>query len=187
MAEEIRSDRKISPVGRIFLVLGVLLLMAVAYVAAVLLQSPDEQANRLAFPSEREDVPRMQPAAMSSPQALSELFGAPLLSLPGYAMTGEGTNADYEGTNARIATLRYSGVTISAVRPAAAAPLLLRGELSVNLRGDLSVLNLPAMLAEKGNARCVYFSSTDAAYSVYAPQAGEEDFFAMLEKLQWTE
>ena len=186
MAEEIRSDRKISPVGRVFLVLGVLLLMAVAYVAAVLLQSPDEQANRLAFPSEREDVPRMQPAAMSSPQALSELFGEPLPSLPGYAKPGEGTNADYEGTNARIATLRYSGVTISAVRPAA-APLLLRGELSVTLRGDLSVLSLPAMLAEKGNARCVYFSSTDAAYSVYAPQAGEEDFFAMLEKLQWTE
>ena len=43
MAEEIRSDRKISPVGRIFLVLGVVLLMAVAYVAAVMLQMPDEQ------------------------------------------------------------------------------------------------------------------------------------------------
>ena len=187
MAEEIRNDRKIRPVGSFFLVAGVVLLMAVAYVAAVMLQMPDEQPKLSGVSAERESIPRMQPAAMNSAEALAGLFGAPLPYLPGYAMTGQGDNVDYEGINARIVTLQYSGVTVSAVRPASAAPLLLRGELSVSLRGDLSYLHLPAVLAEKGNARCVYFSSTDAAYSVYAPQATEEDFFAMLEKLQWTE
>ena len=187
MAEEVRSDKKTGFIGRVFLTLGAVLLMAIVYVSAVLLQIPDADSGLDTAAAEPETIPRMQPAAMNSAQALSELFGAPLPYLPGYAMAGQGDNVDYEGANTRLVTLQYPGVTITALRPAAAAPLLLHGELSVNLRGDLSVFNLPAMLAEKGNARCVYFSSTDAAYSVYAPQAGEEDFFSMLEKLQWTD
>ena len=185
MAEEIRNDRKKSFVGRIFLFLGTVLLMAIVYVAAILLQMPEDQNSGL-MSAEQEPLTRMQPAAMNDAQALSELFGAPLLHLPGYVMRGEGTNANFEGTVARVVTLQYSGVTITAVRPAAAAPLLLHGELSVSLRGDLSILHLPALLAEKGDARCVYLTDAEAAYAIYAPQATEEDFFSVLEKLTWT-
>ena len=187
MAEEVRNGKCASAVGRIFLVLGVLLLMAVVYVSAILLQIPEDETTQFTASAEPETVARMQPAAMNNAQALSELFGAPLPCLPGYVMRGQGDNANYEGSVARIATLQYSGVTIAAVRPSSAAPLLLHGDLAVSLRGDLSVLNLPAMLAETGSARCVYFSSADAAYSVYAPQAQEQDFFNMLSNLQWTE
>ena len=186
MAEEVRSDKKTGIIGRFFLFLGALLLMAVVYVSAILLQMPDAESGIDSAGAEAKISP-MQPAAMNSAQALAELFGAPLPCLPGYAMAGNGMNADYEGAVARVATLQYTGVTISVVRPAAAAPLLLRGDLSVDLRSDLSVLNLPALMATKGNARCVYLSGADAAYSVYASQAGEEDFLAMLEKLEWTE
>ncbi|MBR5109225.1 MAG: hypothetical protein IK099_03435 [Clostridia bacterium] len=182
MAEETRNGKKTGIWGSVFLGLGALLLMGVVYVAAILLQMPDEEANAPSTP-----LTRMQPAAMNDAQALAALFGAPLPCLPGYAMAGSGTNADYEGSVARVATLQYSGVTITAVRPAAAAPLLLRKELSVEMQSGLSVLNLPALSASKGNARCVYLSGADAAYAVYAPQAAQEDFLSMLEKLAWTE
>ena len=187
MTEEIRNGKGFGPVGRIFLVLGTLVLMAVVYVSTILLQIPEEETDNYVVVDEPEPVTRMQPAAMNDASALAELFGAPLPCLPGYAMRGQGDNASYEGSAARIATLQYSGVTISAVRPASAAPLLLHEDLSVQLRNGLSVLNLPAVLAEKGNARCVYFSGANAAYTVYAPQAGEQDFFDMLDNLQWTE
>lgn len=186
MAEEIRNDKKTGFWGRVFLFLGALLLMGVLYVAAILLQLPEDGTANPYLTTERESLPRMQSASMNSADALAQLFGAALPYLPGYAMAGQGTNVDYEGANARLVTLQYSGVTISAVRPAAAAPLLLHGDLSIQLKDDLSVLHLPAVLAEKGNARCVYLSSTEAAYSVYAPQAGEADYFSMLELLEWT-
>ena len=185
MAEKTRNGK--GAVGRIFLVLGVVLLMAIVYVSAILLQIPEDETDSYVGAEEPEPVTRMQPAAMNDAQALAGLFGAPLPYLPGYAMRGQGDNANYEGSVARIATLQYSGVTITAVRPASAAPLLLHEDLSVSMRSDLSILHLPAVLAGKGNARCVYFSGADAAYSVYAPQAGEQDFFNMLSNLQWTE
>lgn len=187
MAEEIRNGKKRGFVFKVLIVLGTLLLMAVVYVSAILLQIPEDETNSHVAAEEPEPVSRMQPAAMNDASALAEMFGAPLPCLPGYAMRGQGDNANYEGSTARVAALQYSGVTVSAVRPASAAPLLLHEELSVQLRTGLSVLNLPAVLAEMGNARCVYFSSTDAAYSIYAPQADAQDFFNMLESLKWTE
>ena len=185
MAEKTRNGK--GAVGRIFLVLGVVLLMAIVDVSVILLQIPEDETDNYVVVEEPEPITRMQPATMNDARALAGLFGATLPYLPGYAMRGQGDNASYEGSVARIATLQYSGVTISAVRPASAAPLLLHEDLSVQLRNGLSVLNLPAVLAEKGSARCVYFSSADAAYTVYAPQAGEQDFFDMLDNLQWTE
>ena len=74
---------------------------------------------------------------------------------------------------------------ITAVRPASAAPLLLRGELSVSMTNELTVLNHPAMLASRGGAHCVYFTNESAAYSVYTPQAEKEDFLAVLKRMTW--
>ena len=187
MAEQVRNGKGSGAIGRIFLVLGVVLLMAVIYISTILLQIPEDETDSYVAAESPAPITRMQPAAMNDAPALAGLFGAPLPCLPGYAMRGQGDNADYEGSTARVAALQYSGVTVSAVRPASAAPLLLHEELSVQLRTGLSVLNLPAVLAEMGNARCVYFSSTDAAYSIYAPQADAQDFFNILESLKWTE
>ena len=165
----------------------VLLLMAVIYVAVVLLQPPGEtDKGSFVVQEEDEKVTRMQAAQMNDAAGLAALFGAPLPFLPGEPAAGQGTNASYDGETARVATLTCGGLTISGVRPAKAAPLLLRGELSVSLRSDLTVLNLPAVLASRGNARCVYVSDETAAYAIYSQALEEDAFFSALKQLSWT-
>ena len=165
--------------------LAALVLMGLVYVAAVLIQSPaDALEGSFVVQEEYEPVTRMQPVSTDDAQALVQLFGAPLPFLPGYTPVCEGTNAVYDGQTVRVATVRYDGLVISAVRPASAAPLLLRPELSVSLRSDLTVLNLPAVLSGKGNTRCVSFSNESAAYTIYAPNAEEEAFLSLLERIQ---
>lgn len=186
MAEEIRNGKKRGFAIRALIVLGTLLLMAVVYVSAILLQIPEDETDSHAAAEKSEPVSRMQPAAMNDASALAQLFGAPLPCLPGYAMNGQGDNVNYEGANARIVTLQYPGFILSAVRPAAAAPLLLREDLSVSLQSGVVCLSLPVVLAAKGDSRCAYFSGADAAYAVYAPQAGEENFLSLLDRLQWS-
>ena len=166
----------------------VLVLMAVIYIAAVLLQTAEDGGEgSWVVVEDQAPLSRMQSASMSDLTTLAQLFGAPLPTIPGYFAQGEGANALYDGQNARVATLRYEGVTVTAVRPASAAPLLLRQELSVSLRNDLTVLNLPAVLAEKGGAYCLYFSSEDAAYAIYAPRAQEQDLLSLADRLAWAQ
>ena len=159
---------------------------AAVYLAAVLLQSPGaDRAESYTAPEQRPPVTRMQPAAMDDAAQMARMFEYRLPALPGLTPRGRGVNALHDGADARLVTLSYTGVTISAVQPATAAPLLLHGELDVVLRSDLTVLNLPAVLAEKGSARCLYFSDEGAAYAVYAPDAAEEDFLRLIPRLTW--
>lgn len=165
-----------------------LLGMAAFFVAAVLLKAPgDSFGESYVVVEDPVPVTRMQSASMNDPKGLAQLFGAPLPALPGYAVSGEGGNATHDGQVARVAALYYEGLIISAVQPASAAPLLLRDELDVALLGDLAVLGQPAALARKGDAYCVYFSTPAAAYSVYAPHAEREDFYAALGRLSWAQ
>ena len=167
-------------------VIGSVLLMGVVYLAAVVVQSPtDGLAGSFVVEEEEEIITRMQPAQMDDPQSLAALFGAPLPMLPALAPQGQAGNTTHDGKNVRVAALQYEGLAITAVRPASAAPLLLRGELSVSLRSDLTVLNHPAVLASRNGAHCVYFSNESAAYSIYTPQADEEAFLAVLKRLIW--
>ena len=164
-----------------------LALMACAYAAAVLLRTPESgQGDGWQVIEEQETVGPLQAGSTGDPQALARLFGAALPFLPGAAATGTAQNTQYDGALARLATLEYAGLTISAVRPAAAAPLLLRGELRVDLAGGLTLLNHPAMLAGRDGAWCLYFSGGDAAYAIYAPQATREEFLALLDRIQQT-
>lgn len=172
--------------------LGGLLLALVAagavYLAAVLLHSPSVTEKVVSpAPTAAPPVARMQAATMDDPAALARMFENRLPMLPGYKLNGQGVNTTYDGATARLVTLNYNGLTLSAVRPAAAAPLLLHGELDLSLRSDLTVLNLPAVLAAKGQAMCLYFSDENAAYSLYAPQVEEETFLGLLPHLNWAE
>ncbi len=170
----------------IFAVLGSVLLMGAVYLAAMLVQSPtDGMAGSFVVDEGEEIVTRMQPAQSDDARALSALFGAPLPMLAGFAPIGQAGNTTHDGQNVRVATLQYEGLMITAVRPASAAPLLLRSELSVSLVSDLTVLNHPAVLAAKGGAKCVYFTGESAAYSVYTPQADEEAFLDVLKHMTW--
>ncbi len=167
-------------------VIGSVLLMGAVYLAAVLIQSPvDGLAGSFVVEDEEEIVTRIQPAQIDDAQSLASLFGAPLPVVPSLLIRGQAGNTTHDGQNVRVATLQYEGLVVTAVRPASAAPLLLRGELSVSLKSDLTVLNHPAVLASRGGARCVYFSNESAAYSIYTPQADEEAFLEVLKRLTW--
>lgn len=178
-----KNHRLLGALGRILLAL---LLMAAVYLAAVLLEAPGEEKDSFVVQEDAPAVTRMQSAVMDDAAALAQMFGAPLPSLPGLTPRGEAGNSEYDGSPARVATLKYEGLTVSAVQPAAAAPLLRRGELEVSFQSSLTVLGLPAMLAEKEEQRCLYFSSEGAAYAVYSPNASQEDFLSLIALLQWT-
>ena len=170
----------------VFAVIGSVLLMGAVYLAAVLIQSPvDGLAGSFVVEDEEEIVTRIQPAQIDDAQSLASLFGAPLPVVPSLLIRGQAGNTTHDGQNVRVATLQYEGLVVTAVRPASAAPLLLRGELSVSLKSDLTVLNHPAVLASRGGARCVHFSNESAAYSIYTPQADEEAFLEVLKRLTW--
>ncbi len=184
------ADKKTGFCKRLFSRLGSMILALVAavliYLAVVLLQTPGAKRQDAYIVEETQPpVTRMQAATMNDARELARMFEARLPVLSGYRLSGQGVNTSHDGENARLVNLYYNGVTISAVRPSAAAPLLLHGELNVDLRSDLTVLNLPAVMAAKGNARCLYFSDETTAYSIYAPNAEEDAFLALLPRLSW--
>ncbi len=186
MAEKQGNGRGGRIVKGVFLALFAVLVMAVIYLAAVLIQSPSDGVTGSFVVDEGEEIiSRMQPAQSGDAQSLASLFGAPLPMLPGFEPQGQAGNTTHDGRNVRVAALQYEGLMITAVRPASAAPLLLREGLSVSMMNDLTVLNHPAVLASRNGAHCVYFSNESAAYSVYTPQAEEEDFLAVLKRMTW--
>ncbi|MBO4926032.1 MAG: hypothetical protein J5472_06100 [Clostridia bacterium] len=163
-----------------------LLLMAAVCLAAVLLQSPEETKAPQTAEESAPAVTRMQSAAMDDPAALAGLFGCPLPALPGQSCRGQAGNSAYDGSTARVACLIYDDAAVYAVQPAAAAPLLLRERMEVSVRGDLTVLGLPALLAESGQEACLYFSNETAAYAFYTPAAGTEALLSLARQLAWT-
>ncbi|MBQ8136336.1 MAG: hypothetical protein IJ174_02790 [Clostridia bacterium] len=104
---------------------------------------------------------------------LREMAGFPLLYLANQRFFGEAANASYGGSIAKLITMRYQmGIVITAVAPARAAPLLKRSGLT--LSSEAKTLNLQgnrraAVCAEDGGkAACLYFTTDDAAYAIYA-------------------
>lgn len=181
MAKKRKTNRFFSVLGGL---LGAALLIGLIYVGAAVLHSPDIQAKAPA--KTREPVTPLQAGSSGDAQALSALFGARLPILPGYALQGQAVNLTRNGQTVRKVTLAYDGFTVTAVRPADAAPLLLRPELILSTRDGLTLLGEPATLAQRGGAYCLYSSSEEASYSVYAPDADEETFQSLLSRLQWT-
>ncbi|MBR1585410.1 MAG: hypothetical protein IJ662_07725 [Clostridia bacterium] len=183
MAGKGKFKRVMSRVGGVLLAL---LAAALVYLAAVLLQVPGvNQEEGYIVKEEPAPVTRMQAASMGDTAALAKMFEARLPVLQGLTPNGQGVNRTHDGSPARLVTLQYNGLTISAVQPAAAAPLLLHSELDVTLRSDLTVLNLPAVMASRGSAYCLYFSDETTAYAMYAPEAEEQDFLTVASRLTW--
>ena len=187
MAEATGKGKLRRILGRAGLGLLSLVLMAAVYVGAVLIHSPESEEGSFVVQEEPEAVTRLQASSSDDPAALARLFGARLPVVPGLPMTGETRNASHDGQAARMAILRYNGATLSAVRPASAAPLLMRPEMSVELRSGIDVQNLPVMLCGRNDAWSAYFADETAAYEIYAPQASREDFLALLDRIEWVQ
>lgn len=175
-------------IKKIFGFLAGLIFAAVAaggiYAALVLLEIPGEnQAGQWVVEEEKEAITPLQSADLSDGRELARIFGAPLPVVNGMAFRGEARNVSHDGALVRQATLFYEGFTVTAVRPASAAALLLHPQLSVSLRSDLSVWNLPVTLASSGEEFCAYFANGDTAYAIYAPRATESNFLLLLDRL----
>lgn len=181
MPEQAENKKEHKGLKRALFCVTFLLLMGAIFVFAVMMQSPgDSMEGSFVVMDEEEPLTRMQPASSTDVHALAQLFGAPLAALTGYAPAGQAFNTTHDGQLVRVVTLQYPNAVITAVRPASAAPLLLRADMSVSLRGDLTALNLPAVEADKGNALCLYFSNESAAYSVYAVNTTAEEIVSLL-------
>ena len=162
--------------------LGVLLLIGLVYVGASLLHSPDFEGGS---PTEtREPVTPMQEGSFTDVQELAGLFGARLPFRPDQKPQEQAVNLERNGMTVRKVTLAYDGFTVTAVRPADAAPLLLREEMWLSTYDDMEVLGLPAAVASRDDAYCVYFSDDEAAYSIYF--ADKETVVETVARLQWT-
>lgn len=174
--------------GGLIKLLLILLAVAAIYVAVVVLESPEEgEESSFVVVEEPEAVERLQPSASNDARALAQLLGHRLPVWKDHPVAGDAANAVHDGQTVRQITLRYEGLVISAVRPASAAPLLLRSGLDVSLRSDLVALNLPAVLASRGGEYCLYFSDEQAAYAIYAPHAEEEVFLSVFKDLVWVQ
>ena len=165
-----------------------LLLCGAVYVAVTLLESP-EAMPRDSFRVVEEDpiLSPLQASSSGNVQALASLFGAPLPALPGLAVSGEARNLSHDGRTVYQVTLRYSGASVTAVRPASAAPLLLLEDYAVSLRSDITVANLPGVLAEKDGQYCLYFSNDYAAYRLTASAENADAFLRLADMLRFVQ
>lgn len=164
--------------------LMVLLLAGLVYIGVVLLETPEaRQDDNWAVLEEEEPVSPLQAATSSDVHSLARLFGAPLPAFSGISPRGEARNVTHDGKTVRQITLQYDGAVITALRPASAAPLLLQEDLSLSLISDLSVANMPAVLAEKDGRFCLYFSSNQAAYSITGRASDAEDFLRLIRQV----
>ena len=169
---------------RLFAVLLTLILAAMFVVLAVMAEKPAADKQGAAFTvTEEEPLSPVTVADTDNAYALARVFDDRVPVWTGEKFAGAIRNAVYEGAVARTASLNYDGAVISCVKPVSAAALLTRSELSVMLRSDLSILSMPALYAVKDNARCLYFSSESAAYSIYVPDMDEDAFFALAARL----
>ena len=133
----------------------------------------EDSAERYAVAQESSAVERMIAGETGDIGQLREMAGFPLPFLEGQPFLGEAANAVYDGGSARLITMRYTtGIVIAAVCPAEAAPLLKRGGMELRMDTaetlQLQGLRQRVVLSESGNTSCVYFSTDDAAYAVYA-------------------
>ena len=112
--------------------------------------------------------------------------GCPLPYFEGQMFMGEIRNAEFDGENACIVTMTYqSGLVITAVAPREAAPLLLRKDMEVLMRGDGEIflagnVKLRALMCQGESGSCLYFETDSAAYSVFAPGTDAGRLYAYL-------
>ena len=154
-----------------------LLAAALLIVFAVMAERPEEEKRAAAYAVTEEEALAAVPATDSDDMsALTRVFGARLPALKNERVAGQVRNGSFEGKTARLATLRFDSLTVSAVRPASAAPLLKPDGLDVVLADGASVLGMPALLFEGKGAYCLCFSDEAAAYSVYREGGTREEF-----------
>ena len=164
------------------LILGVFCLYAV-----IAIRPPESGGVRLLEAEEPDVVIATHSVDLAQ---LSRLFDHAFPVMDGMGAYGMVTTQRFEGKNARLLSLDYAQMNISGIWPATAAPLLLEPNLTVMSlytedRYRFSVLSMPAVYAEKGSERCLYFSDESAAYRLYTNTMPREEFLNVARHLSW--
>lgn len=165
----------------LFTLITLLAMAALCYVGIVMLTGQFDGMPAY----EPQGAAVLQPGQTGDHAALERIFGYPLPSPGQYPMQGQAANVPFNGQNARRAVQQYEGFTITAVAPAHAAPLLLESRLSLSTEEGLTLCGYPAVLSADGTAYCLYFSTEDAAYALYAPKTSRESFLSLAEKIHF--
>ena len=164
------------------LMLGIFCLYAV-----IAIRPPESGATRLMESEEPDVVMTLESADLSQ---LSRLYDRAFPVVPEAGAYGKVSTGRLEGKNARLLELDYARLSISCVWPANAAPLLLEPDLTLmslylENRYRFSVLSMPAIYAEKGDRRCLYFSDESAAYRLYTDTMSRSEFLTAAQQLAW--
>lgn len=173
--------------GRMGFAVVTVLIGALTVLAGVRLHSFDPSAAGRAGASgfevrdESAGAARIRPGESGDIGEIRRECGFPLPYFPGQDMFGEMSNVPYDGKNAVRVTMTYrGGVVIEAVRPADAAFLIKREGLAVQLYeslrvpfGRISSSYISALMCSGEEGSCIFFSTEDAAYSIFGPVDGE--------------
>ena len=174
-------------IGRAGFVLFAAFIAALSVLAGIRLHSFDPSLTARAGASgfevreEGAGAARIRPGESGDIGEIRRECGFPMPYFPGQVMFGEMTNVSYDGKNAVRVTMSYpGGVVIQAVRPREAAFLIKREGLGVQLYeslrvpfGRISSSYIPALMCGGRAGSCIFFSTEDAAYSIFAPADGE--------------
>ena len=174
--------RKKHPLLR-FVLFGIfVLLFAAAVYVSVVLSYPENVPETISSASDVPDASYASVSATDDIAALTGAFGA-LPVIPDAPFTGTVKTVTAGGENAQYVLLDYGSCEISAVRPLSAASLLARSGMKVMIRESVVCQGLSGILARKGDAFCFTFSDASAAYCLYAPHAGEDEFLSLIQRL----
>lgn len=165
---------------RLFSLLLALLVIAVFYVSAVLLEGGDSKQEEQ-FIVEAASLP-LEPGAAQyeggDPQALADAFGVPL-PVPESFVSGVTRDSRYHAYPSRQVSLEGGKAAIRGVRPASAAPSVLPGELLFTA-SDKALLGYPLLQAQAGGRTVYALVMEDAAFYI-VPTGDEPGGFSLLE------
>lgn len=168
-------------IRKIITALAALLLCTAFYVLAVLADPVREKDNSKWLVKENTEINTVSRAESANQSELAGLLGVAVPRLPGDGQ-GQVEDASYRGIRARLYSYRTDRGTVSAVRPADAAPLLLQNRYSLTGQ-SVALLGMQAALATSGTSRCLYFAGDDAAYCLTADGMSEDDFLLLAGEL----
>ena len=156
---------------------ALLLLLVIALLFTAFTLGPRESEAVRGAP---ESLPAIGSANGGDQDALIALFGMPV---PRGASGGHGTVQDQAlGTlTARLYQWQSDdGLCISAVRPAQAAQLIRRDDLTLDTNTRWAVNGVTVNLAQGTDGACAYYGSEDAAYALFLPHASADELLSRL-------
>lgn len=181
---------------RVLTVLLLVVALALGYLFLLLGEPDEDTAYTRQNAEERITMPMsaVESPGESSMTSLAELFGQPVLSLYGSALTMERSrvfDTAFGGGYARRVTLTYrfedgSAFLAESVRPTAAVTLLGGSGYSLNADSLYYIGGVDAARMESDSEICVFGQTDGAAYAILCPKAHAQELETLLKQTALT-